>query len=1063
MVSSKFKLEATVPFPLPAAPTEIHTYKHIDSDFRLVFCPLPGPLCQIFAIVPTVGEGDEGLAHTLEHLVFCGSEGIPHRGYLDNLATRCLSDGTNAYTSEDHTAYFLTTAGSEGLVDVLPVYIDHILHPTLRDNQFVTEVYHLDGEAKHQGVVYCEMAGRENSEWDRQDLVMRRLLYGTDNTYSRECGGLTREIRKLTNEQIKQYHRKYYHLDNLTVVITGQVDPQTVFQKIEENGRILTAKSESVEIPPIVLPQFSAPSGNIVKETVKFQSSDEEMGSIAYGWRGPPSEDVFTTTALEVLLRFFIDTAASPFPQAFTERANPLASQVSYSVSKYVQTSIQIKFSGVPFKKEDEGDDMDVDGEESDENEDSEEEDENSEDEDEDGDGDESDVDEEELFEGDTYHKRLMEVLQRALSGKSLNADTIRSAIRLHRRKTLEMLEEDALGAVSTYISVDVVRYALANASTIKDTKAQGAKPVLTTQAPMFEILDELEKKPVSFWVDLAKQWFVNAPVAEVKTIPDVKMAEEHTQNETEEQTARVQELGEAGLERLKKAVDEAVEENKIDLPDHLVAQMPPVPDVTKAAKLGGAMYFADLDRQHPTKAAKRPFSACQIVETETVFTHLRIALHTESLPDDLRSYLYLFEGLIFQSPLTLPGPDGKTTTVDYRDVVRRATDLFVSYSAAVGIDDGSSDSWLCEVFSVNASAESADFEAMAAYLIQCFLFTTFTKERLVTTAKNLLSQFVESKRDGSFMVDVISGELLDPAVPVHTVEKNNRALGLFRQEQLLKQCLKACKDGAHDTVLAKLEKIKTLLLLGATKEGPSFVQIGLPTGSTVAAKTSLGKDQSVAKFAEIWDREFAAYRKLQSTATLDNSTGAATVRPSAFPYPRVPYNPQRCNRELFGSSLLVPIPGVTTSYLSQTVPCEVLRPHPHSDYFAVRLLTELLSRIEGPLYTAIRGQGFAYGQGVGLDLWNGTLEFSLYKSSEPQRALFAFYTILIRLGNSVGFDDVCSATNIETARASIAFMNAQRRATSSSVVAGSLKGALKVRPFINCTEREQIGLNLAY
>lgn len=31
----------------------------------------------------------------------------------------------------DHTAYTLTTAGSDGFLNLMPIYIDHILYPTL--------------------------------------------------------------------------------------------------------------------------------------------------------------------------------------------------------------------------------------------------------------------------------------------------------------------------------------------------------------------------------------------------------------------------------------------------------------------------------------------------------------------------------------------------------------------------------------------------------------------------------------------------------------------------------------------------------------------------------------------------------------------------------------------------------------------------------------------------------------------------------------------------------------------------------------------------------------------
>ena len=35
--------------------------------------------------------------------------------------------------------------------------MDHIMHPNLRDDDFVTEVHHINGEGEDAGVVYSEM------------------------------------------------------------------------------------------------------------------------------------------------------------------------------------------------------------------------------------------------------------------------------------------------------------------------------------------------------------------------------------------------------------------------------------------------------------------------------------------------------------------------------------------------------------------------------------------------------------------------------------------------------------------------------------------------------------------------------------------------------------------------------------------------------------------------------------------------------------------------------------------------------------------------------------------
>jgi Zn-dependent M16 (insulinase) family peptidase len=96
------------------AAVDLRHYRLQQSKMDVVFMPVPGALVSATVVVPTRSFNHSGLAHTLEHLVFCGSERYPNRGFLDMLATRSYSTGTNAYTCEDHTGYTIVTAGAEG-------------------------------------------------------------------------------------------------------------------------------------------------------------------------------------------------------------------------------------------------------------------------------------------------------------------------------------------------------------------------------------------------------------------------------------------------------------------------------------------------------------------------------------------------------------------------------------------------------------------------------------------------------------------------------------------------------------------------------------------------------------------------------------------------------------------------------------------------------------------------------------------------------------------------------------------------------------------------------------
>eukprot|EP00163_Fabomonas_tropica_P012816 TRINITY_DN2417_c0_g1_i4.p1 TRINITY_DN2417_c0_g1~~TRINITY_DN2417_c0_g1_i4.p1 ORF type:complete len:115 (+),score=2.51 TRINITY_DN2417_c0_g1_i4:187-531(+) len=98
-----FTLVKSVPSPLSKA-SKVESYEHV-SGARVVFLGVPGPLCQACIVLPTEPPDNKGLPHTLEHLCFMGSKGSPERGFLDTLATRCVSNGTNAWTFYDYTSY----------------------------------------------------------------------------------------------------------------------------------------------------------------------------------------------------------------------------------------------------------------------------------------------------------------------------------------------------------------------------------------------------------------------------------------------------------------------------------------------------------------------------------------------------------------------------------------------------------------------------------------------------------------------------------------------------------------------------------------------------------------------------------------------------------------------------------------------------------------------------------------------------------------------------------------------------------------------------------------------
>ena len=77
----------------------IHKYKSKKSALKVIIAEVDGPVVNGYFVLATEAHDDDGLPHTLEHLIFLGSESYPYKGMLDILANRCLASGTNGESS----------------------------------------------------------------------------------------------------------------------------------------------------------------------------------------------------------------------------------------------------------------------------------------------------------------------------------------------------------------------------------------------------------------------------------------------------------------------------------------------------------------------------------------------------------------------------------------------------------------------------------------------------------------------------------------------------------------------------------------------------------------------------------------------------------------------------------------------------------------------------------------------------------------------------------------------------------------------------------------------------
>lgn len=166
-------------------------------------------------------KGITGASHFLEHMMFKGAKKYgPNR--IDFLIEGS-GGATNAYTTNDQTVYYenLPTTELETILDVEADRLDNLL---------------LDKDAfeKERQVVLEERKMRyENSPRGQLYLELMQTLF-KDTPYGTSVIGDISDLKTVSREQIHAYFKRFYAPNNLTLVLSGDVNPEKAKAIIKE-------------------------------------------------------------------------------------------------------------------------------------------------------------------------------------------------------------------------------------------------------------------------------------------------------------------------------------------------------------------------------------------------------------------------------------------------------------------------------------------------------------------------------------------------------------------------------------------------------------------------------------------------------------------------------------------------------------------------------------------------------------------------------------------------------------------------------------------------------------
>ena len=246
--------------------------------------------------------GRTGFAHLFEHLLFLESENLG-KGGLDAMSARIGGSGANGSTNTDRTNYYQTVPKDslEKMIwaeaDKLGWFINTVTDPVLAKEKQVVK------NEKRQGV--------DNAPYGHTSYVIDKAFYPEDHPYNWQVIGSLEDVQNATLPDVKEFFRRWYVPNNVTLVVAGDFDPVQAKKWVE---KYFNEIKRGDDIKPM------AKRPGMIKETVKFYHEDNfaKLPELTLSWVSV--EDYHPDSyALGVLSEYLSQGKKAPFYQVLVE------------------------------------------------------------------------------------------------------------------------------------------------------------------------------------------------------------------------------------------------------------------------------------------------------------------------------------------------------------------------------------------------------------------------------------------------------------------------------------------------------------------------------------------------------------------------------------------------------------------------------------------------------------------------------------------------------------------------------------------------------------------------
>ena len=283
----------------PFLTREVEIYEQ-DNGHKIVLAHKDGDMVNISSWVKTgsINENDKnnGISHFLEHLMFKGTH--KHKaGEFDHIL-EARGAIVNAATWKDYTFYYVTLPKGENDENfnlAIELHADMMTDPVIPDYEMgapfdINDKTVTDKRERH--VVIEEIRMRKDQPWTKVYNATNHAMY-TSHPYKRDVIGTPEIISQVSQQEVMDYYRTFYSPKNVTTIIVGDFDSETVLNKVVSEFNW----GERPE-PPV---RDIKPDEPVKKAVYIENKANINSTFMMFGFLGAPATDLKNLICLEML------------------------------------------------------------------------------------------------------------------------------------------------------------------------------------------------------------------------------------------------------------------------------------------------------------------------------------------------------------------------------------------------------------------------------------------------------------------------------------------------------------------------------------------------------------------------------------------------------------------------------------------------------------------------------------------------------------------------------------------------------------------------------------------